>query len=92
MGGKTVTLAEMIEYAVSGDVSWVFHRVMSDWDHKAFDGMLVASAHPLAHEPGTTERRFTQYVRQIRASRGRSLHPRGGGVHRCVHCGEGGIT
>lgn len=61
-----MTLDEIIEYAVSDDVSWAYHRMMSNAHRKAFDDMLVASGHPLASRPGTTEWRFKTYIKALK--------------------------
>lgn len=57
-----MTLQKAIDYAISDDVNWAFHRIMTGADRKAFDDILVASQHPLAYQPGTTEWRFKQYI------------------------------
>ena len=44
------------------DWSWVFFHIMSQEDKQAFDSWLVESEHPLAYEPGTTEKRFRAMV------------------------------
>jgi hypothetical protein len=47
-----------------GETNWVFMQ-MGAAERKAFDNWLVSIKDPLAYEPGTTEQRFKQKVREL---------------------------
>jgi len=48
----------------SKDWAWVFHHMMSGADKQAFDAWIVATQHPSAFDPGTTEYRFRRLVEE----------------------------
>lgn len=59
----TATPAEHVAMAKNrDDWVWQFHRIMTKLDRERFDQWLVDTNHPLAYQPGTTERRFRLMV------------------------------
>jgi hypothetical protein len=54
--------AKRLQDGDRGAAAWEFHFSMSAAAREAFDLWLVATNHPSAMEPGTTERRFCRRV------------------------------
>ena len=53
--------AEAYHASESRAIGWAFHSLTIS-EREAFDTWLVSINHVLAHEPGTTEQRFTRFM------------------------------